>query len=89
MNKSVPTLYELASKKLQDAFIIRCESLLNDLDGFDCVPTPLEQQGCNIQHLIKDMKQNLQEAEKNALSCGMKEKCCHDDTAALKKRKLN
>ena len=94
MNKSIPTLYELASKKLNDAFIIRCESLLNDIDGFNCVPTPVEQQGCDIQHLIKNMKQNLQEAEKNALSLSIEGKICEHDInnkekTRNKKRKLS
>jgi hypothetical protein len=39
----VETLYELAQKALDEAFRLRCESLLEDV--YENIPTPMDQNG--------------------------------------------
>lgn len=46
----VPTLYELAQAALDEAYRLRCESLLQD--AFENIPTPIQQNG-SLQKIIK------------------------------------
>ena len=39
----IPTLYELAQTALDEAYRLRCESLLQD--AFENIPTPIQQNG--------------------------------------------
>ena len=48
----VPTLYELAQAALDEAYKLRCESLLQD--AFENIPTPIEQNG--TFQMVKKMK---------------------------------
>lgn len=41
--KMFPTLYELAQVALDEAYRLRCESLLQD--AFENIPTPIQQNG--------------------------------------------
>lgn len=46
----VPTLYELAQAALDEAYRLRCESLLQD--AFENIPTPIQQNG-SLQKIKK------------------------------------
>ena len=49
----VPTLYELAQAALDEAYKLRCESLLQD--AFENIPTPIQQNG-SFQKINKKRK---------------------------------
>ena len=56
----IPTLYELASKALDKAYVMRCEYLLDEIKDFNHqVPSPIEQEECHIEELIDYMKSNI------------------------------
>ena len=46
----IPTLYELAQAALDEAYRLRCESLLQD--AFENIPTPIQQNG-SLQKIKK------------------------------------
>ena len=39
----IPSLYDLCQKALDDAFALRCLSLLEDVKSYPNIPTPIEQ----------------------------------------------
>lgn len=49
----IPTLYELAQAALDEAYKLRCESLLQD--AFENIPTPIQQNG-SLQKIKKKRK---------------------------------
>ena len=48
--KMVPALYELSQAALDEAYILRCESLIQD--AFENIPTPIQQNG-SLQKIKK------------------------------------